>query len=327
MEIGSFIELQIPRGMEYYKGNKWANMDIVRLNSGRVAIYHAFTATKCKKIWLPLYQCETVREFLVRKGVAVRYYHIDSSFNPVGLMPSVDDSVLIVNYYGVMSKDRMRSLVQKYKNVIIDNSQAFFAEPIEGCINVYSARKFIGVPDGAYVIGENILEGVANYKQGFSSDTALFLLQRIEYGCEGKSYISRTENEKRIDREDCCRMSKLTHYLLDGTDYLNIRNKRRENFEYAYKLFEKINRIYPKIYYDKTCVPMVYPLLIEDDKLLEKMLRAKHFQGHWWKWVEISEVANKFEKWVSKYMIPITIDQRYGVEELDYLKNVVMNGK
>lgn len=323
MEIGSFIELQMPKGMEYYHGEKWNSMDIVRLNTGRAAIYHAFRTTGCQAIWLPQYQCETVREFLLRKGVNCKYYHIDASFNPIDLHPSEEDCVLIVNYYGIMSKSRMYQLAQSYSHVIMDNSQAFFAEPLENCLNVYSARKFMGVSDGAYVIGKGANEGAEAYPQGHSSDTSLFLLQRIEYGCEGKAYLSRSENEERIDREDCMQMSKLTRFLLDGTDYKTIQEKRKHNFAVAESLFCECNQLDAHLYYDDTCVPMVYPLLIENDNLLSELLKAKHFQGHWWKWVEESAESNEFEKWISRYMIPITIDQRYGFKELEHLYKVV----
>ena len=46
------------------------------------------------------------------------------------------------------------------------------------------------------------------------------MLQRIEYGCEGKAYQSRQVNEHRIDTEDCMKMSALTSTILDGTDYI-----------------------------------------------------------------------------------------------------------
>ena len=62
-EIGSFIELELPKGQEIYKGE-----NVVRLNTGRAAIWHAFRLTGAKTIWLPYYQCETVREFLTRKN-------------------------------------------------------------------------------------------------------------------------------------------------------------------------------------------------------------------------------------------------------------------
>ncbi len=319
MEIGSFIELQFPKGLEYHKGN----MDIARLNSGRAAIYHAFRVSGCKNIYLPFYQCDTVRDFLIRRGCDVKYYHIDKNFNPTDLSPDDDDAVLLVNYYGIMSHSRMKAFADNYKNVIIDNSQAFFAEHIENTLSVYSARKFVGVPDGAYVIGNKAEKYTDEYPQGYSSDTAAFLLQRIEYGCEGKSYVSRSENEHRIDIEDISLMSKLTHTILDGTDYDAIVNPRRENFAYAQKIFGNINKLNPLMYYDDSCVPMVYPLLIEDDSLLGRLLENKHFQGHWWSYLLDELPQDCFEYWISRYVIPITIDQRYGKEEIDFLFSVI----
>lgn len=318
MEIGSFIELQFPKGLEYYKGEA----NIARLNSGRAAIWHAFRVLGCEAIWLPYYQCNSVREFLSRKGVTIKYYHIDQNFNPIDLFPEKNDAVLIVNYFGVMSVKRIQTLAKQFANVIIDNSQAFFSKPIEGCMNVYSARKFVGVPDGAYVIGENANMYVDEYEQCYSSDTALFLLQRIEYGCEGKTYQTRTINEERIDTEDAKRMSMLTRSILDGTDYNYICIKRQENFSVASSLFGTINQFNPSLYYDAGCVPMVYPLVVEDDSLLQKLLDHKHFQGHWWNYL-LKEVAkDSFEYWLSRYIIPITIDQRYSKAELRHLREV-----
>ena len=177
-EIGSFIELELPDGRELYKGET----DVARLNTGRAAIWHAFRVTGAKAIWIPYYQCETVREFLQRKGVVVKYYFQDNNFNPVNLYPDDDDAVLLVNYFGIMSRERMRILSVSCPNVIIDNCQAFFCKPLPDVLNVYSARKFVGVADGAYVIGRNAHQYADEYPQCYSSDTAAFLLKRIEYG-------------------------------------------------------------------------------------------------------------------------------------------------
>lgn len=318
-EIGSFIELELPKGREFYKGI----IDIARLNTGRAAIWHAFRCTGAKAIWVPYYQCETVREFLTRKNVNIKFYHQDKNFNPIDIEAKTDDAVLLVNYYGVMSSERMRILSVAYPNVIIDNCQGFFCKPLEGVLNVYSCRKFVGVPDGAYVIGKGAHQYVEDYPQCYSSDTAAFLLKRIEYGCEGKAYESRTLNENRIDSEDCMKMSRLTHYILDGTDYDFIREKRRENFSIACNLFEEVNEFDPTRFFDDETVPMVYPLVVEDDRLLKKLLDAKHFQGHWWHYITKELPEDTFEHWMSSYMIPITIDQRYGKEELQYLRKII----
>ncbi len=319
MEIGSFLELQFKKGLEYYKGEK----GIARLNTGRAAIWHAFRLTGCKAIWLPYYQCDSVKNFLIGKGVVIKYYHIDREFNPIDGNPAENEAILLVNYYGVMSHQRMADLVKDYSHPIIDNCQAFFCAPIEGAVNVYSCRKFVGVPDGAYVICDQAERYVNEYPQCYSSDTAAFLLQRIEYGCEGKAYASRQINEHRIDAEDCMKMSRLTRTILDGTDYLEIMKKRRENFSIAQELFDSINQLHPSQYYDEKTIPMVYPLLVEDDDLLPCLQRAKHFQGHWWSYICEELPSDTVEYWLSRYIIPITIDQRYGRQELEYLRNAV----
>ena len=318
-EIGSFIELELPKGRELFKGDT----NIARLNTGRAAIYHAFCVTGCKTIWLPFYQCETVREFLIKKGIEIKYYHQDRFFNPTDLRPNADEAVLLVNYFGIMSHNRMSTLASYYDNVIIDNCQAFFCKPIEDALNVYSARKFNGVADGAYVIGKNAHLYVDEYPQCYSSDTAAFLLKRIEYGCEGEGYKSRTINEERVDSEDIMKMSKLTHAMLDGANYEHNKIKRKENFAYACSLFNGINKIDPTLYSDDETIPMVYPLVVEDDDLLGRLLKAKHFQGHWWHYITEELPETTFEYWLSRYIIPITIDQRYGKEELDYLNSII----
>lgn len=319
MEMGSFIELQLPTGCEYYAGKT----DVARLNTGRAAIWHAFRLTGCRALWLPYYQCDTVRDFLRRKGVPLRFYHIGSDFTPLDIAQEPDEAVLLVNYFGVMSHERMSWLAGRCHHAIIDNSQAFFCAPLAGGQNVYSCRKFVGVPDGAYVLGPHAERYTDEYEQCFSSGTAGFLLQRIEYGCEGKAYESRMANEYRIDTEDCLRMSKLTHALLDGVDYEQVKLRRRANFATACELFDRLNQLEAQRYCDEATVPTVYPLVVEDDTLLDRLLAAKHFQGHWWSYLLDEMPTDSFEYWLSRYVVPITIDQRYDRADLERIQGVV----
>ncbi len=321
MEIGSFLELQLPKGKEFYSQEK----DIARLNTGRMGIWHAFRLTGAKTIWIPYYQCDSIRETLEKKGVEIKYYHQDKNFNPTDLFAKPEDAVLFVNYYGIMSHERMRILSMGYPNAIIDNCQAFFCEPLPDAYNVYSCRKFVGVADGCYVIGKGAEKYTEEYPQSYSSDTAAFLLKRIEYGCEGKGYEARSINEHRIDAEDAMRMSKLTRYILDGSDYEYNKAKRKENFAIANELFGSFNQIDPTRFYDQETIPMVYPLVVEDDDLLPRLQAAKHFQGHWWSYICDEHPVDSFEHWISRYVIPVTIDQRYGREELEYIANIVKN--
>jgi len=317
--MGSFIEIQFPREHEYYSGD-----GIVRLNTGRAAIWHALRILGCVTVWMPYYQCDTVVSFLENKRINIKYYHINPCFDPVDIRQAAGEAVVLVNYYGVMSSDRMAELASYYNNVILDNAQAFFAKPIEHCINIYSTRKFIGVPDGAYVVGEGADRLTSEYEKDFSSDTSLFLLQRIEYGCEGRAYESREQNEKRINESDVKLMSTLTKKILDGADYDGIKRKRRENFAVARELFDGFNKLNAIRYMNSDCVPMVYPLVIEDDMLLTKMLEAKHFQGRWWSYLASKMPEDTFENYLARYMVPITIDQRYGRKELEYIMGAIV---
>ena len=321
MEIGSFLELQLPKGRELYN----QEVGIARLNTGRMGIWHAFRVTGCKRIWIPIYQCDSIRETLEKKGVEIKFYHIDNRFNPLDIKAGNEDAVLIVNYYGIMSSQRMAELARPYKHAIIDCAQAFFCKPVENGLMVYSCRKFVGAPDGAYVVGKDAHKFVDEYPQCYSSDTAAFLFMRIEYGCEGKGYEARGLNENRIDTEDCMKMSRLTRALMDAEDYALNRQKRNENFAYAHQLLGNINCIDPMMYMDEETIPMVYPLVIEEDKCIQRLYRAKHFQGHWWSYICEEQPSDTFEHWLSRYMIPITIDQRYSREEIEYLVNAIKN--
>ena len=69
MEIGSFIELQLPQEGEWF--GSVSDRSIARLNSGRAAIYYALLLTQCEEIWVPYYQCESVKTFLLKKHIKI----------------------------------------------------------------------------------------------------------------------------------------------------------------------------------------------------------------------------------------------------------------
>ena len=320
MEIGSFIRLDLKDTGEYYK----EGTNIARLNIGRAGIFHACRLYNCKSVYLPYYLCPTVKRFLFKNDMKVKFYSINDKFEPSDLMQEPDHAVLLVNYFGILSGTKMKKIANRFSNIILDNSAGFYSHPISGCFNVYSHRKFFGVPDGSYVIGDNAELYTSEYSQDYSSDTSSFLLKRIEYGLN-LTYAERMKNEERIDNSGILRMSNLTNLLLKNIDYLYIKTKRQKNFHFAHSLFKEINRIEPTTDMDNECVPMVYPLVIENVDLNERLKEKKIFTGRWWNHVlfEVSDIS--FEAWLSKYMIPVPIDQRYGEQEILYVFNVIID--
>lgn len=318
MEIGSFIELDIRDTGEYHN----LSQDVLRLNSARAGIYHACRLYKCESIYIPFYQCPTVSDFLIRKGIKVEYYSINEQFEPQTISQKGNSAYLVVNYFGILSIEKIKKIASNFKNVIIDNSAAFYIPPQPNCANVYSTRKFFGVPDGCYVIAPGAEQFSEEYSLDFSSDTATFLLKRIEYGCSA-AYSERMINEARIDRSDIMLMSSLTSALLKGIDYNGIARKRKKNFEYAHNLFKDINLIDPMYYIGSDNVAMVYPLVFEQKSMVDKLREEHVYTGRWWKSVLNIVPTESFESLLSNYMIPIPIDQRYGYEEIDKVLRLI----
>ena len=125
MEIGSFLELDLRDTGELFDGS-----EDCRLNLNRAGIYHCCRLLNVNKVLLPYYECFTVRDFLLGKGLKVDYYHIDKDFMPLDISQGDDTAIVFVNYFGLMSTEHMLSLIEGYKNVIIDNAQSLFAKPI-----------------------------------------------------------------------------------------------------------------------------------------------------------------------------------------------------
>lgn len=318
VEIGGYRELDLRGGFEYYKDEH-----IARLNAARCGIYHALRCLNCRKILLPYYQCGTVQRFLARKGIEIEYYHIGYDFLPLIKNQDNSCSILIVNYFGLISEETLRNLAAENKNVIIDQTQAFFQPNVEGAYSVYSPRKFFGVPDGCYVIGPEADRETGDYAQDESSSTASFLLARIETGGDTNYYMY-LQNEERINNSDVLSMSSLTQALLDNVDYEYVKKKRQSNYDYAARIFDKKNLLNESLLLrDASQTPMVYPLLIENEHI-RFILKDHHiFVGQWWRYLLNIPETSDWEKRLSMYILPIQIDQRYGPNELDYTAEII----
>lgn len=317
MEIGSFIELELKKSGEFFGED---NDNVARLNSGRAAICHSLKLLNCSTIYIPYYICPEVKQFLKKKNITIRYYSISEDFKPLLSKNESRTAVLIENYFGLFSEKQIGGLIKNYTNVIIDNCAAFFAQPTPDLYTIYSCRKFFGVPDGSYLIGPDAGSKLNEYPKDYSSETASFLLKRYEFGCSS-IYKERMKNEDRLNNSDVLRMSDLTLALMRSMDFKWIYKKRMENFIYASELYKKYNLLQIEEIVDEGSIPNFYPLVIRDKDLVIKLQEKKIYTGRRWQSVLRDVNASSFEAYLSMYMVPIPIDQRYGKEEIDYCFN------
>lgn len=132
-------------------------MEIIKLNLARNCLKYICKAYGINKILLPYYTCPVVWNSLREESCKVKFYHIDKDFLPTEKLKK-NDFILYTNYFGINSKN-CKKLAKKYPNIIIDNSQGFFSEPL-GLASFNSLRKFFNVQNGAYLFTSKQLEQV-----------------------------------------------------------------------------------------------------------------------------------------------------------------------
>lgn len=116
--------------------------------------------------------CDSNDQVLAENGVEVIYYSIGLDFKPK--MKEWDGWLYLVNFYGQLSNEYILSLGN---NVIVDNAQAYFQDPLPGIDTLYTCRKFFGVPDGAILYTDKFIK----IKQKDESYKRMnFLLGRFE---------------------------------------------------------------------------------------------------------------------------------------------------
>ena len=111
-------------------------------------------------------------------------------------------------------------------------------------------------------------------------------------------------------------MSKLTENLLHGIDYEMVMIKRTENFSYLHEKLHSMNKL-------NLSVPIgafMYPLYIENGAEVRKQLQAKKiFIPTLWPAVFNLCDENELEYDMAKNILPIPVDQRYGIEDMGYI--------
>ncbi|KEK20650.1 hypothetical protein BAMA_14670 [Bacillus manliponensis] len=306
-EIGGFFELELPKAVEYHSS-------AIRLNKARSALYYLLKAKKIKKIFLPYYMCYCILEPILDLKINYEFYNIDDNFYPIfNRSLGNDEYLLYINYFGICSRN-VEEITHHIKNVIVDNTQAFFEQPIKNIDTIYSPRKFFGVPDGGYLYTNVTLN--EKLSSDYSYSRLNFLAKRIDC-CANDSYILYQKNEELLINEEPKRMSKLTQRILQSIDYENAKNRRNDNFFYIHNQLKEINEITLNI--NSLNGPMVYPFFIRQEDVKKRLIERNIYVATYWKEVLQYTDSSWFEHELTRYLIPIPIDQRYNEKEMTHI--------
>lgn len=304
--IGGYFELELRKGDEYHPL-------AIRLNTGRNAFEYVLEAKQYRKVYLPYYTCKSMLEPIVKLKLDYSFYTIDKNFFPKLDFDSIQNNEVVVytNYFGICDK-HVSTIAAKCINLIVDNAQAFFSRPLPGVDTFYSPRKFFGLPDGAYlytdIILNRILEKDVSYKR------CEHLLGRLDNGAEAH-FQAYKDNSKNLISQPIKKMSNLTQCLLSNIDYQFVSDKRKHNFNLLHNELRSKNNLNLDFFHSG--VPMIYPFLTDNGaKVKEQLIKHKVFVATYWPGVLEWSRENSFEAFLVENLIAIPVDQRYSSENL-----------
>lgn len=305
-EIGGYIELD-----KYYLPMLHENA--IALNLARNCLAYLIEAKRIKKIAIPKLLCDSVGIICRSAGVKISYYSVGLDFLPVDIEVEKEEWLYLVNFYGQICNEKIESIKNKYGKLIVDNVQAYFQKPVQGIDTIYTCRKFFGVPDGAFLYTDKVIE--RELEQDFSYDKMMHIMGRFEKTAS-EFYGEYANGEEAFAGVPLKRMSRLTDNLLHAINYSSVAKIRTDNFRNLHDSFEKINKL-------RLSIPQgafMYPLYIENGAEVREALRAKKiYIPTLWPAVFKLCKESDLEYDMAMNILPIPIDQRYGIEEIKYL--------
>lgn len=298
-------------------------VDGVALNTCRNAMeYIILQLSDVKRIFVPYYTCEAVIEPLKRLHIKYEFYHINKRFEIAEELVIGDGDYIIANNYFGIKDEYIAELAEKYGDrLIVDNAQALFAPLLSGVKAAYSTRKFVGVADGGFAVGVS-----DNQSFDFETDNSLehdsHLLIRKEKGAE-MGFRDYQANESKLDNQSIRRMSPQTRKILSQIDYNSIIEKRKQNYLFLNDALNERNKLQLPALDSFTC-PMVYPFMTDNESLRGRLIQNKVFVARYWpnvlEWCGKDELEYIF----TTQIIPLPIDQRYVVDDMEKILEIII---
>ena len=310
--IGGYFELELRKGKEYHS-------QAIALNTARNCFEYILRSRQYRKVFIPYYTCEVMLEPLTKCGVDYEFYHIDDSLEPVkDFNLKKGEAFIYTNYYGLKQNEVKRLAALYGDRLIVDNAQAFFADPIGGIDTFYSARKFFGVADGAYLYTEKSLD--VSWEIDQSYDRMMHLLKRADVG-SSFGYEDFQKNENLLINQDIRLMSNLTHKILASIDYEEVKKTRQNNYDYLDRFLKTLNGL--ELKRDEDSVPMCYPFLSGDFSLRERLITKKVFVAKYWPNVQDWVDKCSLEYLYTQNLIPLPVDQRYSKLTQSFINKIL----
>jgi hypothetical protein len=288
------------------------------LSSGRGAFRAILERVQPRRVLVPFYTCDALLEPLRLLQIPFSFYELDASLKPreeFALAPG--EHAVVINYFGLKS-DEVLSLAQRWgRQLIVDNTQAFFDGPAAGAYSFNSARKFFGVPDGSFLYSPEPLSLCLPENTDISLD---HLLKRSAGDLPG-AYLAFRAAEALVN-SDVKGMSLHSRTTIHRIPHSWVQDRRRTNFFQYERAFAESNAF--SIPLSPRAVPFCYPLL--PSRQIDR--RLLHEQGifvptFWPELAQRTEPGFGLERRLAKDLLPLPVDHRYDADDLNRVIKIV----
>jgi len=310
--IGGFFELEVQMSGPGY------HPDALALTNGRACMRWILEKEKPSRVYIPFYTCYALYEPMEKMGIEYVFYSVDEALDPISIPEPMEGELLVyINYYGLKNKVAEKLSEKTGKRLIIDDTHRFFHYGYKGSYSFTSARKYFGVPDGAY------LYGVADEVHDISRNVDISLLHGLKrlLGQQEEAYRDYVEYEASLGCQ-LKRISLFSERLLSGLDYKSIKETRIENFKYLHDRLGQYNTI--PVDPGEMDVPFCYPFL--PDQYIDKVKFYKnniYIPTYWPDIPERDIIGFNVEKDITRRLLPLPVDHRYDISEMKRMSDFI----
>ena len=315
LPIGGFFSSE-----EYTNQNNpdWI-FEVIKVQSGRMALLYELQNRDAKTIWLPYFYCEMVPTLLKKLGYEIKFYMINDYFRVI--LPktySQKDIIVLVDYFGLTSKSLIKDIVFfDHKNVIVDAALSFWFQTNFNLPIFYSPRKFFGLPDGGFLKNPSKKTFLKKYNSYLSRKRSNYLnLRKIGLLEKGREIFKEAEHSLSLESKPMS-ISSYTYNLILNVDFDFAFAKRRKNYSY---LEQKLRmRGIKTMAMPKKTAPLCFPLRHEKAQyVIEALAKKSIFCPKYWPNLILQKNDTKGIELLNK-TVYLPIDQRYGIREMDYI--------
>ena len=285
-------------------------------------------------ILLPDYLCESIIEVVHQFRLKIIFYSVNENltideidFSTKYLKTSI---VLLINYFGGIDCASQVSVIRaldKNACIIEDNVQGFYTmfKKSDADFSFTSFRKSFSVPDGGWVKSKFTDLPVATERNSFAEykivGGILKHLRRFDEINDQLYLDLLKKGEEKINENYHSEISTITLNIISGLKLKLTSEKRKENANFLIEGLSKLN-LKSIVKFSCSDIPLFIPIQLKN----RDIVRAELFKENIFcpvHWPVLNHYDLKKGKELAQNELSLIIDQRYGIEEMSRILNVL----